>query len=343
MSYEWLLEGLTAPIAATWEVTFACNLNCSHCLSASGKRRSDELTTEEAKALIDDLANMGVCYVNVGGGEPLLRPDFLELVEYAAKRGLPMQFSTNGTYVTEEVARKVADIPDVRVQVSLDGATAEVNDQIRSKGSYKSALTAIERLKRYHVEVSVNMVATQVNFEQIESLYQIVRDYGAKFRIARLRPSGRGQDSYHYLHLTPEQNEQLYHWVKSHEDVTTGDSYFILSALGEAINGLNVCGAGRVTALISPIGNVYPCAFLINDECASGNIREKAFSQIWRESQMFHQFRQTRVSECLGCPSYNDCGGGCHAVSYHLTGELFAKDPECLVSYQSNKIMTKSV
>lgn len=334
MNYEWLLEGLSAPICATWEVTFACNLSCAHCLSASGKRRPDELTTEEAKEMIDDLAEMGVCYINIGGGEPMVRPDFLELVEYAGTRGLPVQFSTNGTYITKEVAQQIAAIKDVRVQVSIDGATEEVNDSIRSKGSFRGALNALKLLKNEGIEVSVNMVATRTNFHQIDDLYKIVRELGAKFRIARLRPSGRGVDSYHYLHLKPEQNVELYKWVKAHPDVTTGDSYFILSALGDPIPGLNVCGAGRATALISPTGDVYPCAFLINDDCSAGNIREKKFSEIWKESQMFHKFREARVTECLGCPSYKDCGGGCHAVSYHLTGDLFAKDPECLIAYK---------
>jgi mycofactocin radical SAM maturase len=337
MKYEWLLEGLTAPICVTWEVTFACNLSCEHCLSASGKRKPDELTYEEAKAMIDDLAAMGVCYINIGGGEPLMRPDFLELVEYAGEKGLPVQFSTNGTLVTEKMAKRIAAIPHVRVQVSIDGATEEVNDSIRGKGSFAGALRAIELLSKENIELSVNMVATRSNFDQIEDLYQIVRGHGAKFRVARLRPSGRGIDSYHYLHLTPEQNIQLYQWVKAHPDVTTGDSYFILSALGEPIPGLNVCGASRATCCITPTGNVYPCAFLINDDCKVGNIREKPLSQMWIDAPLFEKFRTTRVKACLSCPSYNDCGGGCHAVSYHLTGDLFEKDPECLISYRKTK------
>lgn len=333
MKYEWLMEGLSAPICVTWEVTFACNLSCEHCLSASGKRKPNELTYEEAKAMIDDLADMGVCYINIGGGEPLIRPDFLELVEYAGYRGLPVQFSTNGTLVTEELAKKIAAIDHIRVQVSVDGATAEVNDQIRGKGSYAGAMRALSLLSKENIELSVNMVATRNSFSQINDLYEIVRGFGAKFRVARLRPSGRGVDSYEHLHLTPEQNFHLYQWVKAHPDVTTGDSYFILSALGEPIPGLNVCGAARATACITPTGNVYPCAFLITEDCSAGNIRDKAFSELWEESSLFAKFRTTRVKSCLSCPSYNDCGGGCHAVSYHLTGDLFKKDPECLIGY----------
>lgn len=331
MKYEWLLAGLSAPICITWEVTFACNLNCEHCLSASGKQKADELSCDEAKSMIDDLADMGVFYINIGGGEPLIRPDFLELVEYAVSRGLPVQFSTNGTLLTEELVKKIAAIRHVRVQVSMDGANEETNDQIRGPGSFKGALNALELLSESNIDFSVNMVATSNSFGQIGELYQLVKSYGAKFRVARLRPSGRGVNSYHYLHLTPEQNVELYQWVKANPDVTTGDSYFILSTLGEPIPGLNVCGASRATACISPTGNVYPCAFLINDDCLAGNIRVQSFSQLWKESELFHKFRTTRVRNCISCKSYNDCGGGCHAVSYHLRGDLFARDPECLV------------
>ena len=341
MKYEWLLAGLSAPICITWEVTFACNLSCEHCLSASGKSKPNELTHEEAKAMIDDLAEMGVFYVNIGGGEPLMRPDFLELVEYAVSKGLPVQFSTNGTLVTAEIAKKIAAIRQVRVQVSLDGATEATNDQIRGTGSFKGALGALELLSKNNIDLSVNMVATSNSFGQIAELHQMVSSYGAKFRVARLRPSGRGMNSYHYLHLTPEQNVKLYQWVKANPDVTTGDSYFILSTLGEPIPGLNVCGAARATACISPTGNVYPCAFLINDPCLAGNIREQCFSQLWQQSELFHKFRTTRVQSCISCQSYNECGGGCHAVSYHLQGELFAKDPECLVGMPDQQLKIK--
>src|SRR5712692_1649830 len=100
-------QGLAAPICLTWEVTYACDLACVHCLSSSGRRDPGELSTAEAEALIDEFAAMGVFYINVGGGEPLLRSDFLPLVEHAVSSGVGVKFSTNGGRITHEVAERL--------------------------------------------------------------------------------------------------------------------------------------------------------------------------------------------------------------------------------------------
>ncbi len=126
--------GLDAPICLTWELTYACNLECAHCLSSSGRRDPRELTTEQCKAVIDELQRMQVFYVNIGGGEPTIRPDFWELLEYAVDHQVGVKFSTNGVRITPERARFLASTDYVDVQISLDGATAEVNDYVRGPG-----------------------------------------------------------------------------------------------------------------------------------------------------------------------------------------------------------------
>ncbi|MER3393891.1 MAG: mycofactocin radical SAM maturase, partial [Microcella pacifica] len=134
--------GLDAPICLTWELTYACNLSCSHCLSSSGRRDPRELTTEECKAVIDELQRMQVFYVNIGGGEPTVRSDFWELVDYATDHQVGVKFSTNGIKLTPEIAQRLAASDYVDVQISLDGATAEVNDHVRGPGSYDTAMRA---------------------------------------------------------------------------------------------------------------------------------------------------------------------------------------------------------
>src|SRR6201996_2840623 len=119
--------GLDAPICLTWELTYACNLSCVHCLSSSGRRDPRELSTAECKAVIDELQRMQVFYVNIGGGEPTVRADFWELLEYATAHQVGVKFSTNGSRITAERARLLAGADYVDVQVSIDGATAEVN------------------------------------------------------------------------------------------------------------------------------------------------------------------------------------------------------------------------
>src|SRR5208282_5833774 len=133
---EQFTRGLDAPICLTWELTWACNLACVHCLSSSGRRDPDELTTDEAVAFIDDLAAMQVFYVNVGGGEPTIRRDFFELLDHAVDRKVGVKFSTNGTRIDRARAARLAAMDYVDVQVSIDGATAAVNDAVRGTGSF---------------------------------------------------------------------------------------------------------------------------------------------------------------------------------------------------------------
>src|SRR4051794_17382923 len=127
-------EGLDSPICLTWELTYACNLACVHCLSSSGKRDPRELSTAEAKAMIDELERMQVFYVNIGGGEPTIRSDFWELLDYAIAHDVGVKFSTNGVKLDEARAAQLAATDYLDVQISLDGATAEGNDHVRGPG-----------------------------------------------------------------------------------------------------------------------------------------------------------------------------------------------------------------
>src|SRR6186713_529804 len=139
--------GLNSPICLTWELTYACNLACVHCLSSSGRRDPRELSTAEAEAVIDELQRMQVFYVNVGGGEPTVRPDFWHLLDYAIGHDVGVKFSTNGIKLDKARARQLAATDYVDVQISLDGATAEVNDAVRGTGTYDAALRAMANLQ----------------------------------------------------------------------------------------------------------------------------------------------------------------------------------------------------
>ncbi|BFO16919.1 hypothetical protein SHKM778_33070 [Streptomyces sp. KM77-8] len=194
-------HGLDAPICLTWELTYACNLSCTHCLSSSGRRDPRELTTDEAKAVIDELEAMQVFYVNIGGGEPTVRPDFWELLDYATAHHVGVKFSTNGVRITPEVARRLAGNDYVDVQISLDGATAEVNDAVRDSGSYATALRAMGNLADAGVKnFKLSVVCTRHNIPQMDDFKEIADRYGAQLRLTRLRPSGRGADVWDELH-----------------------------------------------------------------------------------------------------------------------------------------------
>src|SRR6476619_2605160 len=129
-------KGLDAPICLTWELTYACNLACVHCLSSSGRRDPRELSTAECFALVDEFQRMQIFYINIGGGEPTVRRDFWEILDYATAHDVGVKFSTNGSRITPENAARLAANDYVDVQISLDGASAPVNDAIRGPGSF---------------------------------------------------------------------------------------------------------------------------------------------------------------------------------------------------------------
>ncbi|GAA2199681.1 mycofactocin radical SAM maturase [Sinomonas flava] len=327
-------RGLTSPICLTWELTYACNLSCVHCLSSSGRRDPRELTTEECKAVIDELERMQVFYVNIGGGEPTVRSDFWEIVDYATNHHVGVKFSTNGVKITPEIARKVAGNDYLDVQISLDGATAEVNDHVRGPGSYDTALRALRNLRDAGAQnFKLSVVCTRYNIPQLDAFKEIADRYGAQLRLTRLRPSGRGADSWDDLHPRPEQQRELYDWLVARgEDVLTGDSFFHLSAYGQALPGLNLCGAGRVVCLIDPVGDVYACPFAIHEQFLAGSVRERGgFQGVWRGSELFTRLRQPQSGgACASCQFFDTCKGGCMAAKFFTGLPLDGPDPECV-------------
>ena len=336
-------RGLDAPICLTWELTYACNLACVHCLSSSGKRDPRELSTEQCKAIIDELERMQVFYVNIGGGEPTVRPDFWELVDYATDHHVGVKFSTNGVRITPEVAARLAASDYVDVQISLDGATAEINDAVRGPGSFDMAIRALENLADAgFADAKISVVVTRHNVDQLDDFSALADRYGATLRITRLRPSGRGADVWDELHPTAAQQKQLYDWLVAHgERVLTGDSFFHLSGLGEpgALAGLNMCGAGRVVCLIDPVGDVYACPFAIHDRFLAGNVIPEdgvgtRFSDVWKHSALFTELREPQsAGACGSCGHYDACRGGCMAAKFFTGLPLDGPDPECVEGY----------
>jgi len=326
--------GLTSPICLTWELTYACNLACVHCLSSSGRRDPRELTTAEGKAVIDTLQRMQVFYVNIGGGEPTVRPDFWELVDYATAHQVGVKFSTNGVKLDAAAALRLAASDYTDVQISLDGATAEVNDAVRGAGSYAMATRAMANLAAAGFRgFKISVVVTRHNVSQLDRFKQIADQHGAQLRLTRLRPSGRGADVWPELHPTGAQQRDLYDWLAAHgEQVLTGDSFFHLSPYGKPLPGLNMCGAGRVVCLIDPLGDVYACPFAIHENFLAGNVRQAGgFETVWRESPLFADLRQPQTGgACRSCGSFDSCRGGCMAAKFFTGLPLDGPDPECV-------------
>ncbi|MBV9204586.1 MAG: mycofactocin radical SAM maturase [Actinobacteria bacterium] len=326
--------GLYAPICLTWELTYACNLACAHCLSSSGRRDPRELTTPQCEAVIDELQQMQVFYVNIGGGEPTIRGDFWHLLEYAVDHQVGVKFSTNGVRLTPGRARFLASTDYVDVQVSLDGATAEVNDHVRGAGSFETAVAALDNLAEAGFrDAKLSVVVTRHNVSQLDELKALADRFGAVLRLTRLRPSGRGAQVWDELHPRPEQQRALYDWLMARgEGVLTGDSFFHLAAFGEKLPGLNLCGAGRVVCLIDPVGDVYACPFAIHDSFLAGNVlAEGGFQRVWQVSALFRELRSPQTSgACTSCHFFASCRGGCMAAKFFTGLPVDGPDPECV-------------
>ena len=332
-----LKRGLDAPICLTWELTYACNLACVHCLSSSGQRDPRELSTAEAKRVLDELHDLQVFYINIGGGEPMIRRDFFELVDYSIDRGIGVKFSTNGAFIDAEKARRLAAMDYLDIQISLDGIDAGTNDAVRGDGSYVQARRAMDHLASAGFgPFKISIVVTRHNVAQLDRFKALADSYGAQLRVTRLRPSGRGADSWPDLHPTAAQQHDIYRWLLAHgEDVLTGDSFFHLNALGEPLPGLNMCGAGRVVCLIDPIGDVYACPFVIHDQFKAGSVRnEGGFAEVWKHSELFRSLREPEsAGACASCGNYDSCQGGCMAAKFFTGLPLDGPDPECVTGY----------
>jgi mycofactocin radical SAM maturase len=335
LGVELTKQGLSAPVTVTWEVTLKCNLRCAHCLSDAGSATEYELNTQECKGLVDQLAALYVFQVNIGGGEPFIRPDFLDLLLYCHDKEIVTCVSTNGTTIDHGLAKRLSSMKMLYLQVSLDGATAEINDQIRGEGTYRRILEAIECLARHGVSFSINTVLTRLNFPQLDALRKMAKEYDAELRVSRFRPSGRGKESKDYLGASKDQLETFADWLNEHDLVRTGDSFFCLTSDNRRRKGLDMCGAAKMTCCVSPEGKVYPCAFLQESPFLVGNIRDAAFQDMWDNSQVLAQFRNLSVESCLSCFRFETCRGGCPAVAYHLYHDIGMPDPECLVNLKT--------
>ncbi|MCU1504154.1 MAG: hypothetical protein JWM12_3508, partial [Ilumatobacteraceae bacterium] len=273
-----------------------------------------------------------------GGGEPMVRRDFFELVEYSIGNGIGVKFSTNGAFIDADKARRLASMDYLDVQISLDGLDAATNDPIRGDGSYAMARRAMDNLAaagwgEQHGPFKISIVVTRHNVEQLDGFKALADSYGAQLRVTRLRPSGRGADTWHDLHPTNDQQRQIYRWLLGQgEHVLTGDSFFHLNALGEPLPGLNMCGAGRVVCLIDPIGDVYACPFVIHDQFKAGSVRDTGgFAQVWKHSELFRSLREPQsAGACASCGSYDACQGGCMAAKFFTGLPLDGPDPECV-------------
>ena len=343
-----------------WNLTNRCNLKCRHCyLSAEDKNYSRELSTSEAKVLIDDLAKMEVPILIFSGGEPLVREDIFQLGEYASGKGLRVVISTNGTLITEEMAKKLKDSGFLYVGVSLDGLR-KTHDAFRGiDGSFEGALKGIRNSLKAGVKTGIRFTVSRINYRDLPDVLElVVREGITRFCLYHLVYSGRGKE----LVNSDLSNEQRREMINFLIEKTVGfhrrgveveilsvdnnvDGVFIYcyvkekmperaEEVRELLKMQGGCSAGRRICSVSPEGDIYLCQFWRHKSI--GNVREQALSKVWKEasSPLLRDVRNKlehirgRCGECR----YKELCSGCRVRAEVVNDDVWGADPACYLT-----------
>jgi radical SAM protein with 4Fe4S-binding SPASM domain len=333
------------PTHPVWEVTTRCNLRCQHCHASAGKPLEGELTTAEGKALLRDLTSIGEFRLLVlSGGEPLVRPDIWELIEYASSLGLEIAIATNATLITPEVARCLKKAGVCDLAIGLDGATAEVHDFIRGiPGCFERTMRGIYATKEADIALQINITVMKHNYPEIPQLLDLADELEAEIVLLyQLVPAGRGErDGWE---LSPEEYAALLELVRQRQrrakpiiEPTCSPQYwaYLLQRKGKerwrklAAGFFKGCVAGSGLCYIKPDGEVWACPFI---PLSAGNVRHTPLSRLWREASLFHtlRHRENLRGKCRTC-LYRDLCGGCRGRAYAHYGDYLADDPLCFL------------
>lgn len=344
-----------------WESTIRCNLSCAHCRRIESNEQAHmDMTTDQAKALIEQLAELGkgqpmMPVLVFSGGEPLCREDLFELIGFAKSLAIIPALATNGTLIDQTIAERIKESGIARVSVSLDGATAEVHNKLRQlEGSFESALEGINRLRERDVPFQINITLTKHNAHQLQDVYDLAKSIGAvAVHVFMLVPVGCGQSLADTDMLSPEQCEQkmidickLDGLGELQMKVTCGPHYERVirqqglykarakaghpggSVPGGGHGGASRgCLAGLGILFVGYQGDVFPCGYLpVN----CGNVLKEKLSDIWYGNKDLARMREGGELEgkCGVC-GYRQVCGGCRARAYAATGNYMAEEPFC--------------
>ncbi len=317
------------PLVMSYNVTRECNMKCSHCyINATDQKLQDELTTQEAKELIDQIYQVSSPLLILSGGEPMLRPDIFELIEYGSKKGLKMGLGTNGYLINDVIAKKLKAAGIATVSISIDSSIPAQHDEFRGvKGSWERAVNACKMLRNNGILVQVNTTLTHDNYDQIDEIMTLAESIGVEnFHLFFLVPTGRGVK---LTDISPQKYEDMI-------TKTFGKAYkhrlnvrpscapqFMRIAKGMGLDmrqWIRGCIAGMHYCRIYPNGDVTPCPYL---PIKLGNIREQNFKEIWFNSPVFKDLRNL---DCLkgkcGICEYKSICGGCRARAYGLSSDF---------------------
>lgn len=312
-------DHLLGPLAVHLEVVARCNLSCTHCFAAPMPRARDALSLAELDDLFGQMAAMGSQRLGLTGGEPLSRRDLLDVIDAAIGHGLSPSLTTNALLLTDALAAALGRRRLLWLNVSLDGATAEVNDAIRGPGTFRRVLGKLALL-REHARFSLAFTLTADNLHQAADCARLARDVGADSAVFRpLYPAGAAR---HRPELMPDFSGYLAALREVEGLVVDAQDAFGPAQRAAAqgrVTPAGGCGAGNLICSISADGRVNPCSYL-GPELDAASLRTHRLAEIWHDSQTFRAIR--------ALPSGPGCfSGGCRARAQALRGDLNAPDP----------------
>ncbi|MDY6863994.1 MAG: radical SAM protein [Thermodesulfobacteriota bacterium] len=335
-----------------WETTIGCNLECIHCrrLKVDKQLSENDLTTSQAFRLLEDIVEVGRPIVILSGGEPLFRPDIFEIANKAGELGLITALATNGTLITEDIAKNIAESGIQRVSVSLDGAHEVTHDNFRKiPGSFKKAIDGLKQLNRVKISTQINSTITRKNRNEIKDLYNLALKLKAEaLHFFMLVPVGCGVEIVDEEMMEPEQYEKVLTWLYEIEKegkiqikATCAPQYYRIIHQRGSVQGKGLkthsnamaavtkgCLAGTGVCFISHTGEVFPCGYL---PVSSGNITKKPLKEIWEKSGIFTQLRNPDLlkGKCGICEYKNICSG-CRARAYYRFNDYLEEEPYCI-------------
>lgn len=324
-----------APLVTLWlNVTNACNLRCVHCHVSSGMPFKNEMTTQEMVHIIDEASELGLKELVISGGEPLVRSDILDIVDYAAQHIDKVTVITNGTLITDEIAETLSKL-DTEIQVSLDGARKETHESIRGRGTYQKTIEGIRKLVKAGARCRTAMTIMKRNMDEMYEIAELSKSMGVNvLHFPVLQNKGRAKNIQSEDGLEEEDYVTIF---KRLQKISTRANIYVTTEEAfhskvEKVSKIDLCGAGSSIISIAADGKVYPCPGCHEEEFCAGNIREQSLENIWRTSEIFKKFRSLSVldiEECRACELKFICGSGCLVEKYHAYGRLDTPSIRC--------------
>jgi radical SAM protein with 4Fe4S-binding SPASM domain len=332
---------LIMPTTVKWEVTNRCNLGCQHCLISAGRRLEHELSTEEALALVDTCASLGVQNLGILGGEPLLREDVFAVMEYAVSKKLSITLTTNALAMDDAAAGRLAAMGLHEIAVSVDGIGA-VHDEFRGvRGAFDRTVQGLNYLRRHEAHFAIFTVVSRHNLHQLGEIVDLAVALGAaKFAINDLQPSGRGQ-ALRDLCLSQEEFERLGEIMDAkraeHRDRPIKLAWAGVGkrrAAPDTARGpllMSKCGAGLTELTVGADGTIRACPFVAP---TTENIRQRSLEEIWFDSAELDLYRDRNglKGRCGVCQLKYACSG-CRARAEAFLDDPLGPDIRCRLEY----------